>query len=73
MSDTKIQCNKCGAKFFALSREEIECKCGHQITVKEYLKNHNATTSSRKNQEDEDLKLGLDDKEMEIMDEDDLL
>ncbi len=38
MSDIKIHCNKCNAKFFTLNREKIICtKCSNTIIVKEEL------------------------------------
>lgn len=49
MTNTKIQCNKCGAKFFILEREEIDCKCGHRINVQEHLKNNSKTPHYNKN------------------------
>ncbi len=48
MTDIKIQCTKCGAKFFTLNREEIICtKCNNKIIVKDALKQNHDNKPSR--------------------------
>ena len=74
MSDTKIQCNSCGAKFFTLNREVIQCKCGHQIIVKEHLHNINNNLKKYPNEnENKDINFELDDKDNFLDEEDSLL
>ena len=61
MNNMKIQCNKCGAKFFSLNREEITCKCGNHILVDEYLKKQDMHNKKSSKEENNENSLDLDD------------